>query len=463
MTKGRILMTQGIPKYQKFQMKTKFTAAWTILLCALALNITGSEPARSEVNGTRYIVGLSPFLDTAVKDDVYRRVIGFLLADVPLGSSVWIYDAYNLRTITQIEIPNLTPFKSAKTRANQFAEPIHKLKQFLAATNEIPSTPALPLNQAVRFPQFMDFVAENLARGNHSTAVIVLGSPLYLDPKEPAFSMVDGYFPSDGHLGASRAKTVFGLKERANALTGVSVHYGYFGDPWVTQLHQDKIARFWSLYLKGQGARLVSFCGDLPTIFNAAKSNASGTDTDNRYEIDPSQTKVEMLRISRDVHIADWITRDVLSNISHGPPSITVGPMKIGIRWQGNIDIDLYAAAKHDAERLYFEHTRAPEGYYFKDHRSSPDREYEFIEFESPVDVWQVEAKINFYEGRSAGGPSGEIRIEFDGKIFTGNFAIAAPHGNHGREGSRQRDYWAVINVPEILKLAPKVESATAE
>jgi hypothetical protein len=129
--------------------------------------------------------------------------------------------------------------------------------------------------------------------------------------------------------------------------------------------------------------------------------------------------------------------------------------MKIGIRWRGDIDLDLYAKAKPGAETLFFEHTRAPEGYYFKDHRSSPEREYEFIEFETPVDVYQVEASINFFEGHASGGPGGEVRIEFDGRIYTGRFALPAENGNEGRTGSRQRDAWTRIDIPGILKLKP--------
>ena len=151
--------------------------------------------------------------------------------------------------------------------------------------------------------------------------------------------------------------------------------------------------------------------------------------------------------------VADWITRDVLPNAQVPPPSITIGPLKIGIRWRGDIDLDLYAAPIAHGYMLFFQHTRSPEGYYFKDHRSSPDREYEFIEFESPVDVWQVDASINFYEGHATGGPSGEIRIEFDGKIYSGHFSLQAERGNKGRTGSKQRDFWTRINVPELLHL----------
>jgi hypothetical protein len=159
-----------------------------------------------------------------------------------------------------------------------------------------------------------------------------------------------------------------------------------------------------------------------------------------------------MLRVSRNVEIADWLTRGTLSDES--PPTTLVGPMKIGIRWKHNIDLDLYATPRHGAETLYFEHVRSPEGYYYKDHRSSPGREYEFIEFESPVDAREVEAFINFFKGRCPGGPHGEVRIEFDGRIYGAPFAISAEEGNLGRSGQSQQEFWTRIPVQEILKLS---------
>jgi hypothetical protein len=298
----------------------------------------------------------------------------------------------------------------------------------------------------------MDFVAGNLRpTGANELTVMLLGSPLYMDQKEPGFSMVDGYFPSDGHLAAAREKSVFALESRGGSLSNVVVHFGYFGDPWVSDIHADKIARFWALFLQGQGARLATFTGDLPTVF-AAVGNHPRPVPATRHHIDPKQTKVEMLRITRDIGVVDWITRETVSGAT-APPSRTVGPMKIGIRWKGQIDLDLYARGKADAEMLFFENMRSAEGYYFKDHRSSPEREYEFIEFEFPVDVWKAEARINFFEGRAPDGPDGEVRIEFDGKIYTAQFALPARRGNQGRTGARQAAFWTDIDVPAILKL----------
>lgn len=422
----------------------------TLLFVVTLLSASLNAPSAETQPPTRYVIGLTPFLENSVKDDVYRRIVGLILETLPQKSSLAIYDAYNVTNVMRIEVPDSRAFQSGKTRANQFKEQIFKLKEFLANAHERPAGTKLNFDRAVRFPQFMDFVAENLG-GSEPVTVIVIGSPLYVDHKEPGFSMVEGFFPSDGHLLAGRDQSVFGAKGRAEALRNVSVHFGYVGDPWVSAIHREKISRFWTLFLEQQGARLATFCGDLATLFDAATKNTVQRNV--TYALNPADTKIEMLRITRDVSATDWITRDTLSGVRPAPPTNNIGPMKIGIRWKGDIDLDLYASASQDAETLFFEHTRAAEGYYFKDHRSSPDREYEFIEFETPVDVYRAQADINFYKGEAPNGPGGEIRIEFEGKIYSAQFSIDGTHGNKGRAGSSQSRYWAHIDIPAALGL----------
>jgi hypothetical protein len=432
------------------------TVAVLLLVVLGPAGLPGCRPASpgGESKHVRYVMGLSPFLADDAKDPAFRHIAGFLLEDMPLNSSLWIYDAYSLKTITHVEIPRVRAFESGKTRANQFRDNIHQLKQFLARTHSKPEAGNLDFTQAVRLPQFLEFVGRNLTGPDHSVMVLILGGPLYLDDKEPAFAMADGYFPSDAHLLATRDKSVFGLKDCGESLQGITVHLGYFGDPWASAIHQEKVVRFWNLYLSQQGARQGAFTGDLPTVFHAALRGGQPPEGHGpRYEIDPTQTKVEMRRISRDVGVSDWITQELPANHRPPPPSTTVGPMRIGIRWQNQIDLDLYARPTPDGETLYFEHMRSPEGYYFKDHRSSPDREYEFIEFLKPVDVWQAEASINFYDGSVPRGPEGEIRVEFNGRIYSTRFSIESDRGNRGRSGRGQDDYWVTIDIPKMLGL----------
>ncbi|MCP5525810.1 MAG: hypothetical protein H7A47_03270 [Verrucomicrobiales bacterium] len=441
------------------------TTGWMVLAGVALLRSfagTSAEPPGA-ARPVHYVVGLSPFLADADKDPVYRALVGFLLETVPAGSSLWLYDAYHLRTIARIEVPDRRAFHSARTRANQFRDPVLALKQFLAEAPAPPCVERFDFRQAVRLPQFLDFVAANLMRPDREIVVLVLGSPLYLDAKEPGFSMVDGFFPSDGHLGAPRETSVYSLQQREHALAGVTVHFGWFGDPWVTEVHRDRILRFWTLYVGGQEARLGAFSGDLATVLNAVRDGAiPAADRRSAFAIDPAQSKVEMLRLTREVGADDWITRDELPDASPPPPTSEVGLMKIGIRWRRHVDLDLYARPRPGAETLFFEHTRSPDGFYFKDYRSSPEGDYEFIEFRTPVSVREVEAWINFYDGEAPGGLQGEVRIEFGGRVYAGDFALLAEHGNHGRAGRTQGDFWSPLDVPAILGLPRTTRSPAA-
>jgi hypothetical protein len=425
-----------------------------LLLCALGvLTANSAENQESAPPPQPFFIGISPFLDKAVKDDVYRSIVRLLVEDLPLNSSVAVYDAFELKTITRVTLPQARAFHSPKTRANQFAGSIQELKQFLAQEHLAPTNAHLKFEEAIRLPQLLDFLAENLHGTNARPAVLLIGSPLYQDARESGFSMVDGYFPSDGHLQASREQSIFGLTANATSIPSLAIHWLYFHEPWVSDLHKEKVTRFWTLYLERRGAQLAAFTSDLPTVLQSFQQNARGTTAASKnWTVDTAQSKIEMLRVSRNVEIADWLTRSTLSD--EPPPTTLVGPMKIGIRWKHNIDIDLYATPRRGSETLYFEHVRSPEGYYYKDHRRSPGREYEFIEFESPVDAREVEAFINFYKGRCAGGPRGEVRIEFDGRIYGAPFSISAEEGNLGRSGRSQQEFWTRIPVQEILKLS---------
>jgi hypothetical protein len=427
-----------------------------VVMCACAVCLTSSSSAADQTSsngpaGSDFIIGISPFLEKSVKDDTYRSIVRLIVEELPLSSTLTIYDAFDLRTITQVTVPSGRAFNSPKTRANQFAAAIRDLKIFLAQERSGRTHLHLKFEDSIRLPQFLEFLDEKSSPTNSPTTVLLIGSPLYRDAKEPVFSMVDGYFPSDGHLQASREKSVFGFN--GNAESPMTVHWMYFGDPWVSDLHKEKVTRFWTLYLERRGAQLAALTSDLPTALQSFLQSATGFGAKSKsWAVDPSQAKIEMLRVSRGVEINDWITRDTLS-MEQTPPTVMVGPMKIGIRWKQKVDLDLYATPRSGAETLYFEHVRSPEGYYYKDHRSSPGREYEFIEFEAPIDIHEVQAFVNFYKGDWPGGAHGEVRIEFDGRIYGGSFTIRAESGNLGRAGRTQDEYWTPIPIPKLLKL----------
>ncbi|MGO8699285.1 MAG: hypothetical protein ACLQVY_16385 [Limisphaerales bacterium] len=440
----------------------------SVLFCLgiCAASVTGAANseiavASGEPAAKTFIIGVSPFLDSTVKDPVYRALVRLIVEELPLGATLEVYDAYNLKSVTRLTVPAAKVFNSPKTRANQFALSIGEIRQFLAQDSARPAGPKPGFDGAILLPQFCDFLAQNRPSQDIAAKLplLLIGSPLYQDAKEPGFSMVEGYFPSDGHLHASREASVFGATQGDGSPQGWRVYWAYFGDPWVSDLHREKVERFWSLYLERRGARLASFLADLPTALSAFAAEAAGTSAASKgWVTDPLQTKLEMVRVTRDVPLVDWLMGDAVGETI--PPSRLVGPIKIGIRWKEDIDLDLYAAPRAGAETLFFQHPHSAEGYYYKDHRSSPGREFEYIEFESPVDVREVLAYVNFYAGSCPERPRGEVRIEFLNRIYSGTFAIAAPEGNQGRTGKSQAAYWTKIPVQQILRVK---ESAAQE
>ncbi len=337
-----------------------------VLTSVLCLFLCLGATARA---ANSFVIGISPFLESSGKDAVYRGLVKLIVEDLPLNSRLEVYDAFNFKSITQLSIPNAKVFNSPKTRANQFASSIGEIKQFLASENAKPSGAKTGFDGAIRLPQFCDFLAQDRPPrdGDAKLPLLLIGSPLYQDAREPAFSMKEGYFPSDGHLRATREQSVFGFNPGDSSPQGLMVYWAYFGEPWMSALHQEKVARFWALYIERRSGRLSSFSADLATAMSAFSSEAPGRSAaSNGWVADPQQTTPEMLRVGRSVKLVDWLTGDAVADTAPPPPSQMVGPLKIGIRWKESIDLDLYAAPRRGAETLFFQHPRSPEGYYFR-------------------------------------------------------------------------------------------------
>src|SRR5262249_14400042 len=94
-----------------------------LMVCSLA----ATEAPKLSEHPKTFVIGLSPFLDSSVKDEVYRNVVRLVVEGLPLDSKLLLFDAFNLKSVTQVSLPNLRVFDSPKTRANQFAPAIREL------------------------------------------------------------------------------------------------------------------------------------------------------------------------------------------------------------------------------------------------------------------------------------------------------------------------------------------------
>ncbi|MCP5246791.1 MAG: hypothetical protein H6937_12920, partial [Burkholderiales bacterium] len=315
------------------------------------------------------IVALSPYY---ARDDARRHSVALLkqLTELNQGSRVTLIDGYSLSIIGEFNIPDNPAYNNAKARLGVNREAVMALKRFAdrAVAPGSAGHPSVP--GAVRLPQFLRYVANNL---NHSGKldIIVLGSPFYDDPREAAFSMAGGRFPSDGHLFASQGKTPFGAAGQSGLLKNAVVHIGYGSDRIMQgERHAYFVRRFWTLYTQALGGKLGGFVADVPTLFRGVMGNAAPP----AHDFKPVRSnKLEMIILSPAADRQSIFERPVSETALPQAQIIRADNVQVGISWAcSQCDLDIYARPTPGAQVLYFGRTMTAHGRYWKYYRNSP-------------------------------------------------------------------------------------------
>ena len=380
------------------------------------------------------IIGLSPYMDKTASKDQIKAVIGYLLEVVKPGNSARIYDAYNLASIGTFKVPPKKAYRHQKAKLVVNKKVVKKLLKFAEHSIKPGGENVPSVTGAIRLPQFLRFLGENQTI-TAETDVMILGSPLYDIPEEKDFSMAKGHVPSDGHLQVSMGQSPFGMTGNIDLLRKLRIHLAYSSMGLKQGEHQKFfVKRFWTLFLGQQGGELVTFTGDLPTLFQRISEKAQAPRHD--YVLKPS-SKLEMIlfrpkEIKKRVSIYD-------RPLSRTPIPLTsvrnARDVEVSITWDcKHCDLDLYARPFLKAETLFFRHPKSQEGRYIKDFRDSPklSDSFETIIFHKPIDLSELVLAVNFYEGRASDRVNGEFRISVNNKTFAHKFQIKAQRGNIG-------------------------------
>lgn len=431
--------------------------SWSLLTLLAVACAPGAACRHGETspraNAGDLIIGVSPFLPEAEVPVVRSALFRMILEKAPSGSRITVFDAYHLSRITDFRIPPGEAFNRLKIRTKHLGRNLREIQKFLDAL-AASGTGDGDMDGRIRAPQFLDLVAGSRPEDLPPTTVVLLGGALYLDPRDGRFSMESGRYPTDGHLCVAREESVFGVADRRGQLKGTRVHYAYLGAPWINDLHEEPVRRFWSLFTAQQGGELVTFAADLPTVVD--RMGEPAVHSPWSYELRcPEQPKPEMMTVRRPVIAGPDLWN---AELSVSPPGQTRGPLKIGIRWSClACDLDLYSRPAAGAAELFYRNPKTAEGVYFKDYLTSPTpvNALESIEYLEPVDLAKVAAAVNFYGGQSAGGISGEVRVQTVEGTYGGEFRIEAAEGNRGgesgnRAGSR---HWTVLDIGALVGL----------
>ena len=444
--------------------KMKRPISLLVLLAGLfCLSAHAAAPAR-------YVIGVSPHYRPADRDIVLKELLLFALEGAAPGDSIVVYDALRLQPVTQFKVPVGSLFeKNARARVARLQTELSTIKSFLQDGRAY----APEIAGALQVPGFLTLAGTQLRREEERMHIILIGSPHHMSVEEPAFNTREA-FPSDAHLSAGLEKSPFSVVGRHQDLAGVNVHYGYFREEFVTDFHKERMARFWSLFIRGQGGACSTFAPNIGLAFQRARGGVS--DPFLRVEIDPNDTKLEMRHVAPRATPA-WFppTNAVTAPQTHpqrvpqlattpvaatpvAPASFPVAPTNaitgIGIMWAApGCDFDLWVKPSPTAPDLFFGKAQTPEGRYFHDYRDrNQGVDYEYVELKNPVDLRQVRAYVNFYEGRSD-SPTGVVILHYGGHTYSGVFALRAKAGNRAGDSTRRNEspHWVEIDLKQLL------------
>lgn len=428
--------------------------AAAVLLVCLATTVSPVAMAKTTV-----IVLPSDY--TGSREELLSEVAEATLKLTP-DNQIIVYGINPPAQIARIAIPHDEKARNAAWARRRLSEQLGSVVQHVRA---MPTNPeGQPVAENVRLPEVLDEIASNLIPSlpDKRADVLIIGSPFYHDPRDARFSMLDAFYPADGHLTAPRAETPYGLGGMRARLANTIVHICWPNskERFVSTSHEEVVRRFWTLWITHQGGRIGTLSFDTKACFKRAlASEASGQAS---YVPSPSG-KVEMLRVNPPVSAGlparqdqpgAWFLHDD-AIISKTPPTTTTGIAWVGLRWRAAADIDLWARPDNASPWLFFGNVRSPAGFFNKDHLTATgESQFEYIEFVQKIDLTKTEVMINLYEGELRAPPEGVIRVWFSGNVYEAPFKLAATRGNRARPPMSGPN-WLRIDLRKVVGLAP--------
>lgn len=398
---------------------------FTILVATL------STPALAK---TRIIV-LAPEA-TNSKDALLKQIAETVAALMP-GDQLLVYGARPITQIAGISRPSNSEMNQARLNAALGAQ-FKPVKDFLTA----PATTTRPEPPGnLMLPSLFDELGRNLlaSLSDKGADILLVGSLLHVDPRDGRSAMTDRYVPSDGTFRAARADWPFSVVGSEARLRNMTL---LFCSPnaateYESAEHEERVRRFWSLWITGQSGRIGTFSHDLTTCFRRFRAGEASGQTGYQLGRD---SKAEMIRVPLNEpptlpasfqNPGQYFLREDMP-ISRTPPAVSKGIAWVGLRWNAPCDVDLYARGDVSNKWLYFGSVRTADGFFNKDFVAGTGNSMEYVEFTREIDLDKAEVAINLYACELASPPEGVIRVWFAGNVYQAPFKLAAKSGNKG-------------------------------
>jgi len=438
-------------------------------LVALALALVAAIPVKADV----YTIAVTNFHVEGTEK--LGSTLGQLATKVlKPGDRVIVLDGAERKKIADFLIPEENRFNSPKIRFKQVKKQFRPIAVHQTKRKADPSSG--DTNDLLSFYRFFgDSIRASYPK--EPVHMILFGSPIQHDPRQPGFSMRGAVFPNDGHFTVDGYTSPYGVADRQSHFNNSKLHFCVANEDLQSLEYEERVERAWSLYIAGLGGTLATFTRDTNTCVQRFLDKS---DPQREFLLNPEQKRPVMIKLvpsgqskessqSPEANSAQpqkrlsanqagrFLGTDIPVNST--PALNKVGRLKVGIRWDCNCDLDLYVRHKSETKPLYFNNKKSKLGSFFKDWTSSTKDalSYEFIEFHEPVDAQDLEIKVNFYSGKVRGGPKGAVRIWLDGHdgVWEMPFHIPASSGSKGQNrNTANSPHWVHINPLQVLRLS---------
>lgn len=398
------------------------------------------------------VVALSPHVAASEQMDRIKIIAGHLLDTIQHGETAHVIDGHSLQLIGSFVVPDGEAYHNPRARISANRSFFADLKAF-AESSEVTSDQPEQLD----LPGLLRHVGDYFPASG-TTDMIVFGSPIHDDARQPSLSMVRAAVPNDGHVGAAPAVSPYGVEGRDQKMEGYRILMILPDMDWsIRAEHAAAVQRYVSLSVTQQGGELIAFTPDVASALRVAGSDDAGLD---QAPFAPTE-KLEMISFAPDAAELPVIyARELTAEVPTARTLAFAERVEVGLSWDCDCDIDIFARPHAGAEVIYFGDPSTAEGRLFKDFLTSPSATngFETIAFSEPVDLNKLRLAANFYAGSAIDGVTGEVRIAIGERTWAQSFKIEASTGNGSEgaaealaSGSAPNDGWVIIDPAAVV------------
>ena len=236
----------------------------------------------------------------------------------------------------------------------------------------------------------------SLRRTEFPCRVILIGSPIYDDPRQQGWSMTGGMVPTDGALNAEHSP----FNNATNFPNGTQISWLSATTDWGDDpAHRDAVTRFNRLYLQTQNGQLTRMTADAETAFHFGTTQFPGSVAPSREE-----PGVKFVAVQSDRESGPMAERKLTVEVDppqpEPPTPVQPAPVEptprtpqrtevetvladaeanqdvigLAINWESedpSCDLDLHVSNRGVSDELYFSRKETSFGQLFRDVTSS--------------------------------------------------------------------------------------------